>query len=199
MVEIEKRNKHTRIPQSRIVQKIMAFVLGNPLRRLTMDPVDVLTKMGIQKGLRVLEVGCGPGFFTIPAARIVEEGNIYALDLSPLMIKKVKKKVEKQGLENVQTITTNASNTGLEDESIDLIFCIDVLSDITDVNSTLQEIYRILKFDGILSVFEPHAGFEPGAWKPGKSIEELTATGLFSLHYRGDKILKFRKLAGNTS
>jgi len=160
-----------------------------------MNPVNVLTKMGIQKGLTVLEIGCGPGFFTIPAARIVEECNIYALDLSPLMIENVKKKVKKQRLENVKTITATASNIGLEDESIDLIFCIDVLSDITDIDSTLQEMYRILKFNGILSVFEPHTGFEPGAWKPDKSIKELTATGLFSLHERDDRILKFKKVA----
>ena len=195
MTEIRKTNKHTRIPQSRIMYRIIAFALGNPLRRLTMNPVNVLTKMGIQKGLTVLEVGCGPGFFTIPAARIVEECNVYALDLSPLMIENVKKKVKKQRLNNVKTITATASNTGLEDESIDLIFCIDVLSDITDIDSTLQEMYRILKFDGILSVFEPHTGFEPGAWKPDKSIKELTATGLFSLHARDDRILKFKKVA----
>ena len=163
-----------------------------------MNPIDILTRMGTQKGLDVLEVGCGPGFFTVPAARIVEEGNIYALDLSPLMIENVNKKVEKQRLENVRTLTTAASDTGLKDESIDLIFCIDVLSDIIDIDSTLQEMYRILKFDGLLSVFEPHAGFEPGAWKPDKSTKELMATGLFFLHERDDRILKFKKVARDT-
>ena len=192
-------NKHTRIPQSRIMYKMLALFLGNPLRRLTTNPIDVLTKMGIERGLSVLEVGCGPGFFTIPAARIVEEGNFYALDLSPFMIQHVKKKAAKQKLENVKTITAPASNTGLEDESISLVICIDVLSDITDIDSTLHEMHRILKFDGILSVFEPHAGIEPGAWKPDKSITELTVTGLFSLHERNNKILKFKKVERHTN
>ena len=192
------RNMQTRMRQSRMVYLIIAFILGNPLRRFTMNSMDVLTRMGVRKGINVLEVGCGPGFFTIPAARIVEKGNIYALDLSPFMTKNINRKVEKQKLKNVNTITSFASNTGLEDESIDLIICIDVLSDITDINSTLQEMYRVLKSDGILSVFEPHAGLEPGAWKPDKSIKELTTTGLFSLYERDDKILKFKKVFGHT-
>lgn len=194
MLESEKTDKRTRILQSRIVYIIVTLILGNPLRRFTMNPINVLTKMGIQRGLNVLEVGCGPGHFTIPAARIVEEGNLYPLDISPFMIERIKKKAKKHKLEHVKTINALASNTGLEDESIDLILCIDVLSDITDIDSTLQEMYRILKIDGMLSVFEPHAGFELGAWKPDKSIKELTGTGLFSLHERNNKILKFKKV-----
>ena len=190
---IKEENRHTRIPQSRMVYKIAAFILGNPLRRFTMNPIKVLTRMGIQRGLNVLEVGCGPGFFTVPAAKMAEGGNIHALDLSPPMIENVKKKVEKHSLMNVKTLTCAASDTGLDDESIDLVFCIDVLSDITDIDSTLQEMHRILKSDGMLSVFEPHTGFEPGAWKPDKSIKELTQSGLFYLHERDDRILKFMK------
>ncbi len=190
---ITEKHKHTRIPQSKFVYTIAAFILGNPLRRLTMNPFKFLTRMGIHKGLDILEIGCGPGHFTIPAAKIAESGNIYALDLSPLMIKTVEKKVKKHGLENVKTITSTANNTGLDDESIDLVFCIDVLSDVTDLEDTLKEMHRILKPDGTLSVFEPHAGFEPGAWKPEKSMKILTSTGLFSLDERDDKILKFKK------
>ena len=189
----EKEVKHTRIPQSRLVYKITAFVLGNPLRRFSMNPIKVLTRMGIQKGMNVLEIGCGPGFFTIPAARLVEEGNIYALDLSPIMIGNVEKKAKKQRLANIKTITSIASKTGLDTESIDLIFCIDVLSDITDIESTLQEMHRVLKTNGTLSVFEPHTTFEPGTWKPERSIREVTSANLFTLHERDDRILKFNK------
>ncbi|MFC2027306.1 class I SAM-dependent methyltransferase [Chloroflexota bacterium] len=191
---IKKENRHTRIPQSRAVYKIAAFMLGNPLRRFTMNPIKVLSRMGIQRGLNVLEVGCGPGFFTIPAAKMLEDGNIYALDLSPIMIENVTKRIEKYRIMNVTTLTCVASETGLDDESIDLVFCIDVLSDITEISSTLHEMHRILKPDGILSVFEPHTGFEPGAWKPERSIKELTHSSLFCLHERDNRILKFKKI-----
>jgi ubiquinone/menaquinone biosynthesis C-methylase UbiE len=159
-----------------------------------MNANKILARMGVQEGLTILEVGCGPGFFTIPAARRVEEvGTIYALDIHPMMIESVEKKVRKHRLENVKTINSPASSTGLNDESINLILCIDVLSDISDIEPTLQEMHRILKSDGMLAVYEPHTGWEPGAWKPERSIKELTTTGLFSLHRRDGKILKFIK------
>ena len=185
--------KHTRIPHSKIVYKGIAWTLGNPLRRLTMNANKVLTRMGVQEGLTILEVGCGPGFFTIPSARRVKDGTVYALDIYPMMIEMVEKKVRKHRLENVKTINSPASSTGVDDESIDLILCIDVLSDISDIAPTLQEMHRILKPDGTLSVYEPHTGWEPGAWKPERSTNELTTTGLFSLHRRDGRILKFRK------
>ena len=197
MLEREKTDKRTRILQSRIVYLIITLILDNPLRRFTMNPVNVLTKMGLQRGQSVLEVGCGPGYFTIPAARIVEDGNLYPLDISPFMIQRVNKKAKKHKLDHVKTINSPASNTGLEDESIDLILCIDVLSDLRDIDCTLVEMHRILRADGTLSVFEPHAKFEPGAWKPDKSINELTGTGLFSLHEKDNKILKFKKVASH--
>jgi ubiquinone/menaquinone biosynthesis C-methylase UbiE len=158
-----------------------------------MNANKVLTRMGVQEGLTILEVGCGPGFFTIPAARRVEDGTVYALDIYPMMIENIEKKVRKHRLENVKTINSPASSTGLDDECIDLILCIDVLSDISDINPTLQEMHRILKSDGILSVYEPHTGWEPGAWKPERSTKELTTTSLFSLHRRDGRIVKFGK------
>jgi len=185
--------KHTRIPHSKIVYKFIAWTLGNPLRCLTMNSNKILIRMGVQTGQKILEVGCGPGFFTIPAARMVEDGTIYALDLYPMMIEIVKKKDKKHRLDNVKTINSPACRTGLNDKSIDLIVCIDVLSDISDIGPTLQEMHRILKSDGILSVYEPHTGLEPGAWKPERSIKELTSTGLFFLQRRDSKILKFGK------
>lgn len=158
-----------------------------------MNADKVLTRMGVQEGLTILEVGCGPGFFTLPAARRVEGGTVYALDVYPMMIENVEKKVRKHRLENVRAINSPASSTGLDDESIDLILCIDVLSDISDIDPTLHEMHRILKSDGMLSVYEPHTGWEPGAWKPERSIKELTTTGLFFLHRRDGRILNFGK------
>jgi ubiquinone/menaquinone biosynthesis C-methylase UbiE len=198
MPEREKSAKRTRIRKSRIVYLIITLILDNPLRRFTINPVNVLTKMGLQRGQNVLEVGCGPGYFTIAAARIVEDGNLYPLDISPFMIERVRKKARKHRMENVKTIIAPASDTGLDDESLDMILCIDVLSDIDDIDRTLVEMFRILKPDGTLSVFEPHAKFEPGAWKPDKSIKELTGTGLFSLQERNNEILKFKKVVGHS-
>ena len=109
------------------------------------------------------------------------------------MTETVERKARKSGLENVKTINAPASCTGLDDESIDVILCIDVLSDVGDIEPTLQEMRRVLKSAGSRSVYEPHTAWEPGAWKPDRSINELTSAGLFSLQSRDGKILKFGK------
>jgi len=65
----------------------------------------------------VLEVGCGPGFFTIPAAKIVEEkGMVYAIDINPFAVETVQRKVRREGLRNVKVLLTDASKTSLPDE-----------------------------------------------------------------------------------
>ncbi len=185
--------KYTRIPQSKIVYLGLAWFLGSPLRRFTMNANRVLGIMGVREGLTILEVGCGPGFFTIPAAMMAKGGIVYALDVYPMMTQRVEQKVRKSGLANVKTINRPASSTGLLDESIDLILCIDVLSDISDLDATMRELHRVLKAAGILAVYEPHTGWEPGAWKPERSTKELTRKGLFVLHGRDGRILKFGK------
>ena len=188
-------SKHTRIPQSRVVYLGLALAIGTPLRRLTMDANRVLTRMGVQEKLTILEVGCGPGFFTIPAAKMARNGTVYALDIYPMMTGMVAKQAGRSGLRNVKTITAPASKSGLQDAGVDLVLCIDVLSDVTDLDATLREIHRVLKPDGMLSVYEPHAGWEPGAWKPERTIEALT-TGLFFLRTRDGKIVRFGKAPG---
>jgi ubiquinone/menaquinone biosynthesis C-methylase UbiE len=186
-------SNYTRIPQSKIVYLGLAWVLGSPLRRFTMNANRVLARMGVREGLAILEVGCGPGFFTLPAARMAGNGTIYALDVHPMMTEDVEKKIRKYRLQNVKSINSPASRTGLQDESIDLILCIDVLSDISDLHASLREMHRVLKAAGTLSVYEPHTGWEPGAWKPETTTRELTSTGLFFPNGSDGRILKFGK------
>ena len=83
--------------------RIMAFIHDNPLRRRLSDPFQTLENAGLKPGLKVLEVGCGPGFFTIPAAKIVtESGKVYALDVHPLALEKVQTKIEIEKISNVE-------------------------------------------------------------------------------------------------
>jgi precorrin-6B methylase 2 len=120
--------------------RIISLMHDNPLLPTFRNPQRLLKAAGLKQGQKVLEVGCGPGFFTIPAARIVgNEGVVYAVDVHPLAIERVKEKIEKEGIKNIKPILANASDTGLPDRSIDLA--------------------RILKPGGVLS-FEKTKGSE---------------------------------------
>ena len=135
---------------------------------------------------KVLEVGCGPGFFTIPAAKIVgDEGVVYAIDIHPLAIKKVKEKVKKYRVTNVKPILANASNTKLPSQSIDLAFIFGLHYVAGGLENVISEMYRVLRTDGILA-FEKTRGSEK------EIIKLIEEKGFVYLEKRG-RILIFTR------
>jgi ubiquinone/menaquinone biosynthesis C-methylase UbiE len=146
--------------------KMMSLV-HETLYGLFRDPYEALNAAGLEPGQKVLEVGCGPGFFTIPAARIVgEKGSVRALDISSLAVKRVQQKIEKEGTTNVETMLADAAQTGLPDQSFDLIFVFGLARPIGEMGNILAELHRLLKPAGILSIegrpwIAVHELFEP--------------------------------------
>lgn len=131
----------------------LAWQVDNPLRRRYMG--HVLDQVGIRPGERVLELGSGPGAFTLNAARRAEPGGtLIAVDVQPQMIAAVERKVRAAGRSNVQTHVAHAYTLPLEDESVDRAFLITVLPEIPDRQRALRELRRVLKLGGTLSVVE---------------------------------------------
>ena len=158
--------------------RMMSFV-HETLYGLFRDPYKALHAAGLEPGQTVLEVGCGPGFFTIPAGRIVgESGSLYALDVNPLAIKRVQQKIVGEGMLNVKTILADAAHTGLPGGRFDLVFLFGFTHSIGDMEGILSELYRLLKPAGILST-------EGQLWHSSK---------LFEVVKRRGRIFQFRKV-----
>ncbi len=131
----------------------MVSLVHETLYGLFRDPYEALNAAGLEPGQKVLEVGCGPGFFTIPAARIVgREGSVTSLDISPLAVERVQQKIEREGATNVETVLTDAAHTGLPDQSFDLVFVFGLAHPVGDMQDILNELHRILKPAGILAI-----------------------------------------------
>ena len=147
---------------------------------------NILEEAGIKKGFHVLDYGCGPGSYIIPLAEIIgKSGKIYALDVNPFAIRKVKNIVSKKHLKNVETICSDCE-TGLPDESMDMILLYDTLHDLNEPEKVLRELHRVLKSNGILSLSDHHM-------KENEIVNAVTGRGLFKLLKKGKKTYNFSK------
>ncbi len=150
-------------------------------------PEKELEKLNIEEGQRILDYGCGIGSFTFPAAKSVgKEGKVYAVDKQPLAIKKVERKARMEGFRNVDTILSDG-DTGLPDESADVILLYGVLPEIENKESLLRELHRVLKPNGYLST---RFCFRI---KKERVLEIMEAASLFSLREQKGHILNFEK------
>lgn len=146
----------------------------------------ILAEVNIQPGFRVLDYGCGPGSYTIVAARLVgEAGKVYALDIHPLAVKMVQRKAAKQGLVNIETILSDCA-TGLPDHRIDVALLYDILHGLSEPHAILQELHRVLKPEGLLSVDIQHL-------KKEEIKARITRQGWFKLVREGKWTLNFSK------
>jgi ubiquinone/menaquinone biosynthesis C-methylase UbiE len=137
---------------NRMSFKMMSFV-HETLYSLFRDPYKVLNAAGLESGQKVLEVGCGPGFFTIPAAKIVgEEGSVLALDVNPLAVEHVQRKIETEGVTNAEVTLANAAQTNLPDQSFDLALVFGFARPIGSMEAVWAELHRLMRPAGTLSV-----------------------------------------------
>jgi len=165
---------------------VMSLMHDNPLLPLLKNPYRALETAGLRPGQKVLEVGCGPGFFTIPAARMVgTSGTVYAVDVNPRAIKRVEVKIRKYEISNISPILGNAAHSGLPDGSVDLAFIFGLRYIAGGLDNLVLEMYRILTAGGILS-------FEKTQGSDDKLVEEVSRAGFVKTEKKG-RIFVFTK------
>ncbi len=150
----------------------LAWLVDNPIRRRYQGPT--LDRVGIRPGDRVLELGPGPGTFTVEAARRAgPEGRLIAVDIQPEMVAQVEARVQEAELTNVETHVADAYDLPLEDGEVDRAFLITVLQEIPDQARALAELRRVLSPGGVLSITEEF--FDPDYPFPWETVRRLRA------------------------
>jgi ubiquinone/menaquinone biosynthesis C-methylase UbiE len=162
----------------------LSWLVDNSLRRTYMRPV--LDRIGIRAGERVLELGPGPGAFTVGAAeRVGPEGSLVAVDIQAEMIAQVDQRVQQAGLTNVETHVASAYQLPIVDQSVDRAFLITVLPEIPDRRRALSELHRVLRPGGVLSITEEF--YDPDYLFLAETIRLVEAAG-FRLEERFGKL-----------
>jgi ubiquinone/menaquinone biosynthesis C-methylase UbiE len=166
--------------------RVLARAMESRFRYRFFGPSRILEGVDGLCGRAVLEVVCGTGFFTVPAARLIgNEGSLVSMDIVPESVQMVSEKVQSANLRNVRVIQGNAMETKLAACSFQTVLLFGVIpAPMVPVDRLLAELHRVLRPDGILAVW-PHV---PG-WLP----HSITRTGLFTLANRRNRVYNFRR------
>jgi ubiquinone/menaquinone biosynthesis C-methylase UbiE len=120
-------------------------------RRQWQDPEAVLEQIGVKPGQVFLDIGCGEGFFALPAARrIGPGGKVYGLDSNAAAVGELRRKSAAEGLGNLELRVGTAEETLLCQACADIAFFGSVLHDFQSQDQVLEKARQMLKPEGRL-------------------------------------------------
>lgn len=124
-----------------------------------LNPHKVFAKVGLAKGMRIADLGCGrTGHFIFSAARAVgETGMVYAVDVVKDVLGSIRNRVRSEGYDNIQTIWSDIEQLGktaIPEGSLDGCFVINVLFLVKNKDRVIQESVRLLKKGGFLVIID---------------------------------------------
>ncbi len=135
--------------------------LSNEERRKILPPDEILELCGLSDGMTMIDVGCGTGYFTIPASKIVgESGKVYAIDVQEEMINKLKQNDLPSNV--IPLLARDDYRFPIADEIGDFTLLAFVIHENEDVVKFLNEVKRVTKIGSRIVILE---------WK--KQYEEM--------------------------
>jgi SAM-dependent methyltransferase len=124
-------------------------------RQRMLPAESILRAAGVATGQVVVDLGAGPGFFTLPAARLVGAGgHVYAVDVEPSMLDLCRRRAEEAGLTGIETVHSAETQIPLPDATADRVLIAFVLHEADDVAALLREAARLLRPGGEIAVAE---------------------------------------------
>lgn len=129
-----------------------------PGRTLNRDewqrPVEVMDALGIKPGHRVADIGSGFGYFTFHmASRVGTGGKVYAVDIDPKAIDKVRERKEREKIAQVEPILGESSDPQLPND-LDVVLIVDTYHEFRDYDRMMQAVFRALKPGGRLAIID---------------------------------------------
>ena len=141
-------------------------LLESPDRAAWQKPDQIMDTLGIADGSTVADIGAGAGWFTIQLARRVgPNGVVYAEDVQRQMLEAIRRRVSREGLQNVQARLGTETDPNLPARALDAILVVDVYPEVDDRVTFLHNLSAALKPNGRIGV----VNYKPGQGGPGPS------------------------------
>ncbi|MBM4341663.1 MAG: class I SAM-dependent methyltransferase [Deltaproteobacteria bacterium] len=159
--------------------------LDNVFRRLLQNPLKILAPY-IQEGIVALDVGCGPGFFTLTMAQLVgSTGRVIGVDLQEGMLEKIRRKIRETEFENRIALHKCEGNSIGVAEQVDFVLLFYMVHEVPNKDEFFTEIARLLKPTGKVLIVEPPFHVSKAAFE--STLRTAEKAGF--KHSRGPRIL----------
>jgi len=141
-------------------------MLEAPDRAAWQKPDQIMDALNIADGSRVADVGAGSGWFTIHLAqRVQSRGLVYAQDVQPQMVEAIRRRVQREGLRNVEVRLGTSSSPNIPAGVLDAVLVVDTYPevDVDDRVTFLRNLAGALKPNGRIGI----VNYKPGHGGPG--------------------------------
>lgn len=133
----------------------LTWLIENPYINAIAGPKKIFKRVGLEEGMKLLDVGSGPGRLALPASkRVGAAGEVVALDIQPKMLEKLKARADVMGIENIRLIHAAAGSGKTDKEYFDRAILVTVLGEIPNKHDALAEVNQALKPGGVISITE---------------------------------------------
>jgi ubiquinone/menaquinone biosynthesis C-methylase UbiE len=129
--------------------------LNRPEREKEENPEGALDAIAIRPGMVVADVGAGTGYMSLRLAkRVGPSGKVYANDIQPGMLRRLRENAAKAGIANIETVQGEEADPKLPPGSLDLVLLVDVYHEFSKPRQMIDKIREALKPDGRLVLLE---------------------------------------------
>ncbi|MGE3178601.1 MAG: class I SAM-dependent methyltransferase [Vicinamibacterales bacterium] len=119
---------------------------------------EVIERLGLGPGVRVADIGAGPGVFTLPFAKAVGSAPVYAVEVDQALLDHIGTRAREQQITNIRPVLGRFEDPTLPEASVDLAFFHDVLHHIADRPAYLRNLARAIAPGGRIAIIERRAG-----------------------------------------
>jgi len=126
--------------------------LDNPERRRIMPPEETLLKFKVEDNGSLLDVGCGIGYFTIPAAKLLKNNKAIGIDIESKMVEIAREKAE--GINNIEFKISGEYSFPIENNSVKYVLISNVIHEVENKVKYLTEANRVLEEYGYFLIID---------------------------------------------